>query len=123
MAVNAIFKTNNLSSIQAERNLYSDLIKEAIQIYGHDVYYVDRTTVAIDTILGEDSLSKFTTQHPKICRTGQNQRQCAGKDQKSMAERQKCRSEPKKKGICAYLCLCVVDVPNWRSNLYIFVCA
>ncbi len=40
MAVNAIFKTNNLASIQSERNLYSDLIKEAIQIYGHDVYYV-----------------------------------------------------------------------------------
>ena len=64
MAVNAIFKTNNLASIQAERNLYSDLIKEAIQIYGHDIYYIDRTTVAIDNILGEDSLSKFATQHP-----------------------------------------------------------
>ena len=64
MAVNAIFKTNNLASIQAERNLYSDLIKEAIQIYGHDVYYIDRTTVAVDTLLGEDSLSKFSTQHP-----------------------------------------------------------
>ena len=64
MAVNAIFKTNNLASIQAERNLYSDLIKEAIQIYGHDVYYVDRTIVARDNVLGEDSLSKFTTQHP-----------------------------------------------------------
>ena len=64
MAVNAIFKTNNLASIQAERNLYSDLIKEAIQIYGHDVYYMDRTLVARDNVLGEDSLSKFTTQHP-----------------------------------------------------------
>jgi hypothetical protein len=64
MAVNAIFKTNNLASIQAERNLYSDLIKEAIQIYGHDVYYIDRTLVARDNVLGEDSLSKFTTQHP-----------------------------------------------------------
>ena len=64
MAVNTAFKTNNLGSIQAERNLYSDLIKEAIQIYGHDVYYVDRTLVARDNVLGEDSLSKFTTQHP-----------------------------------------------------------
>ncbi len=64
MAVNAIFKTNNLASIQAERNLYSDLIKEAIQIYGHDVYYMDRTLVARDNVLGENSLSKFTTQHP-----------------------------------------------------------
>ena len=64
MAVNSIFKTNNLAALKSEQNLYSDLIKEAIQIYGHDVYYVDRTTVAIDNILGEDSLSKFTTQHP-----------------------------------------------------------
>ena len=64
MAVNSIFKTNNLASIQAERNLYSDLIKEAIQIYGHDVYYIDRTLVARDNVLGEDSLSKFVTQHP-----------------------------------------------------------
>ena len=64
MAVNSIFKTNNLAALKTEQNLYSDLIKEAIQIYGHDVYYVDRTTVAIDNILGEDSLSKFTTQHP-----------------------------------------------------------
>ena len=64
MAVNSFFKTNNLAALKSEQNLYSDLIKEAIQIYGHDVYYVDRTTVAIDNILGEDSLSKFVTQHP-----------------------------------------------------------
>ena len=48
----------------SEQNLYEDLIIEAIQIYGHDVYYMDRTLVAEDTILGEDSLSKFRTQHP-----------------------------------------------------------
>ena len=64
MATNSIFHTNNLTALKTEQNLYRDLIKEAIQIYGHDVYYVDRTTVAIDTILGEDALSKFTTQHP-----------------------------------------------------------
>ena len=64
MAGNRAFHTNNVSALTVEQNLYRDLIKEAIQIYGHDVYYVDRTTVAIDSILGEDSLSKFTTQHP-----------------------------------------------------------
>ena len=64
MAVNSVFHTNNLTALKTEQNLYRDLVKEAIQIYGHDVYYVDRTTVAIDTILGEDALSKFTTQHP-----------------------------------------------------------
>ena len=58
------FHTSNLHSIATERNLYSDLIKEAIQIYGHDVYYMDRDLVAEDTVWGEDSLSKFRTQHP-----------------------------------------------------------
>ena len=64
MAVNSAFHTNNSAAIATEKNLYSDLIKEAIQIYGHDVYYMDRTLVAEDTILGEDSLSKFNMQHP-----------------------------------------------------------
>ena len=64
MAVNSIFHTNNKNSILTERNLYKDLIKEAIQIYGHDVYYVDRTLVARDNVLGEDALSKFTNANP-----------------------------------------------------------
>ena len=64
MAVNTAFHTSNLHSIASERSLYQDLLKEAIQIYGHDVYYVNRTTVALDNVLGEDSLSKFSTQHP-----------------------------------------------------------
>ena len=64
MAVNTAFHTNNLHSLATERSLYQNLIKEAIQIYGHDVYYVNRTTVALDNVLGEDTLSKFTTQHP-----------------------------------------------------------
>ena len=64
MAVNSIFHTNNKNSILSERNLYKDLIKEAIQIYGHDVYYVDRTLVARDNVLGEDALSKFTNANP-----------------------------------------------------------
>ena len=64
MAVNRAFHTNNVAALATEQNLYRDLIKEAIQIYGHDVYYVDRTTVALDNVLGEDSLSKYTTRHP-----------------------------------------------------------
>ena len=64
MAVNKAFHTNNSTSIQTEKNLYSDLVKEAIQIFGHDVYYIDRTTVAIDNVLGEDSLSTFSSQVP-----------------------------------------------------------
>jgi len=64
MAVNSIFHTNNLHSLATERSLYQDLVKEAIQIYGHDVYYINRDTVALDTLLGEDSLSTFTKQTP-----------------------------------------------------------
>jgi len=64
MAVNSAFHTNNLHSLATERSLYQNLIKEAIQIYGHDVYYVNRETVALDNVLGEDALSKYTNAEP-----------------------------------------------------------
>ena len=48
--------------IASEQSLYADLVAEAIQIHGHDVYYLDRTLVAEDSVLGEDALSKFNTQ-------------------------------------------------------------
>ena len=59
MAVNKHFHTSGVAAVTTEQNLYRDLVTEAIQIYGHDVFYIDRTLVAIDTILGEDTLSKF----------------------------------------------------------------
>ena len=62
MAVNKHFHTSGVAAISTEQNLYADLVAEAIQIHGHDVYYLDRTLVAEDTVLGEDSLSKFNTQ-------------------------------------------------------------
>ena len=62
MAVNTHFHTSGLHGSTAEQNLYRDLMAEAIQIYGHDVHYMDRTLVAEDTIFGEDNLSKFNTQ-------------------------------------------------------------
>ena len=64
MAVNSAFHTSNLHSLATERSLYQNLIKEAIQIYGHDVYYVNRETVALDNVLGEDALSKYTNAEP-----------------------------------------------------------
>ena len=64
MAVNKHFHTSNYQAIASEQNLVADLVAEAIQIYGHDVYYLDRTLVAEDTVWGEDSLSKYRTQHP-----------------------------------------------------------
>jgi hypothetical protein len=62
MAVNKHFHTSGVSAVSTEQTLYADLVAEAIQIHGHDVYYLDRTLVAEDTTLGEDSLSKFNTQ-------------------------------------------------------------
>ena len=41
MAVNKHFHTSNVAAIATEQNLYRDLVTEAIQIYGHDVFYID----------------------------------------------------------------------------------
>jgi len=62
MAVNKHFHTNGVSAIASEQSLYADLVAEAIHHRGHSVYYLDRTLVAEDTVLGEDSLSKFNNQ-------------------------------------------------------------
>ena len=59
MAVNAFFHTSNVAAISTEQSLYSNLVAEAIQIHGHDVFYMDRTIVAEDAVLGGDTLSKF----------------------------------------------------------------
>ena len=59
MAVNSFFHSNNVAAISTEQSLYSNLVAEAIQIHGHDVFYMDRTIVAEDSILGGDTLSKF----------------------------------------------------------------
>jgi len=64
MAVNKHFHTSGAAAVTTEKNLYADLVAEAIQIYGHDVHYLDRTLVAEDTVLGEDSISKFQYSAP-----------------------------------------------------------
>jgi len=64
MAVNKHFHTSGAAAVTTEKNLYRDLVTEAIQIYGHDVHYLDRTLVAEDTVWGEDSLSKFQYSAP-----------------------------------------------------------
>ena len=60
MSVNKFFHDSNKTSISAERDLYKNLVKEAIQIHGHDVYYVNRTFVNEDTLFGEDTSSTFS---------------------------------------------------------------
>ena len=59
MPVNHYFQDGNGIGDSAEKTLYEDLIIEGLKIYGHDCYYLPRTLVNQDLILGEDTLSKF----------------------------------------------------------------
>lgn len=61
MALNPYF---NHTTFESEQDLVQDLIDESIQIYGHEVYYVPRTAVNLDTFLGEDPLNEFTEAYP-----------------------------------------------------------
>src|SRR6056300_413962 len=42
-----------------EQRLYEDLIIEQLRAFGQEVFYLPRTLVNEDTILGEDPLSEF----------------------------------------------------------------
>jgi hypothetical protein len=42
-----------------EQYLIEDIIVESLQVFGQDFYYIPRTLVAKDNILGEDRLSEF----------------------------------------------------------------
>ena len=59
MPVNHYFQGGNGIGNQHEKRLYEDLIVEGLKIYGHDVYYLPRTLVNRDLILGEDTSSRF----------------------------------------------------------------
>ena len=61
MPVNHYFQDGNGIGNTAEKRLYEDLIIEGLKIYGQDVYYLPRTLVNRDLILGEDMLSKFSS--------------------------------------------------------------
>lgn len=64
MATNFYFQSGTNIGTTNEQRLVEDLIIEAIQIKGHDIYYMPRTTVTPDHILGEDIMSKFTQVYP-----------------------------------------------------------
>lgn len=49
---------------KSEQYLIEDLIIESIQIYGQDFFYIPRTLVSKDEILGEDRLSEFKSSFP-----------------------------------------------------------
>jgi hypothetical protein len=59
MPVNHYFQSGNGIGNTAEKRLHEDLIVEGLKIYGKDVYYLPRTLVNRDLILGEDMSSKF----------------------------------------------------------------
>ena len=63
MAVNHYFQGGDGIGNQAEKNLHENLIIEGLKIYGHDVYYLPRTLVNQDLILGEDVASKFNASY------------------------------------------------------------
>jgi hypothetical protein len=47
-----------------EQYLIEDLIIESLKIYGNEFFYIPRTLVSKDEILGEDRLSKFISSFP-----------------------------------------------------------
>lgn len=47
------------NGIRSEQLTHEDIIVESISIYGQDFYYIPRTLVGKDEILGEDRLSQF----------------------------------------------------------------
>jgi hypothetical protein len=55
MARNVYFS----QAVGSEQDLYEDLVIESLKIYGQDVYYIPRTIVNKDNIMGEDIASKF----------------------------------------------------------------
>ena len=55
MARNVYFS----QAVKSEQNLYEDLVIESLKIFGQDVYYLPRTIVTRDSVLGEASNSKF----------------------------------------------------------------
>ena len=60
MSTNLYF--NNVTS-HAEQELINDLTNEVIKIHGMDSFYIPRSIVKEDLILGEDVLAKFSTAY------------------------------------------------------------
>ena len=60
MATNLYFQN---TTSHAEQELINSLTSEVIQIHGLDVFYIPRTLVKEDVLLGEDVLSKFSTAY------------------------------------------------------------
>ena len=63
MATNHYFQGGKGIGSNSEKTLYEDLIIEGLKIYGQDCYYLPRTLINRDLILGEDVASKFNAAY------------------------------------------------------------
>lgn len=62
MATKALF---NHTDVPTEQNLVEDLIIEAIQVYGLDLYYLPKNTSDLDDLFGEDAgTTSYTEAYP-----------------------------------------------------------
>ena len=59
MATNQYFK----NKVRSEQQLYEDLVIEALQMYGQDVYYIPREIVNKDRIFLDDVPSRFSNAY------------------------------------------------------------
>ena len=59
MAVNHYFQGGLGIGSDAEKRLHEDVIIESLKIFGQDIYYLPRTLVNSDLVLGEDTSSRF----------------------------------------------------------------
>ena len=46
-----------------EQQLVEDLVVEQIKMFGVELYYIPKTLVSEDTVLGEDSLNSFDSAY------------------------------------------------------------
>lgn len=64
MPLNHYFQSGNGIGNTAEQRLHEDLIIEGLRMYGHMIFYLPRTLVNKDLILGEDVASRFKSAFP-----------------------------------------------------------
>jgi hypothetical protein len=64
MATNFYFQSGIPGGQSSEQILMEDIIIECLKIYGFDTYYIPRQAVNEDTILGEDTLNKYSSAYP-----------------------------------------------------------
>ncbi len=62
--VNVYFQDGKNTGTRNEQFLIEDLIIESLKIYGQEFFYIPRTIVSKDEILGEDRLSQFKSSFP-----------------------------------------------------------